>query len=53
MLVAKLDYLQLIVIKGSLANVGKKAKQLWYTVAARVSPPEVLPSDNSSSSSSE
>ena len=49
MLVAKLDYLQLIVIKGSLANVGKKAQQLWHAVSARVSPPDALPSDDDSS----
>lgn len=49
MLVAKLDYLQLIAIKGSLANVGKKAQQLWHAVSARVQPPEVLPSEDSSS----
>ena len=49
MLVAKLDYLQLIVIKGSLANVGKKAQQLLHAVSARVSPPDALPSDDDSS----
>ncbi len=49
MLVAKLDYLQLIVIKGSLANVGKKAQQLWHAVSTRVNPPDTLPSGKSSS----
>ena len=49
MLVAKLDYLQLIVIKGSLANVGKKAQQAWHAVTARLNPPDSLSLDNSSS----
>ena len=50
MLVAKLDYLQLIVIKGSLASVGKKAQQLWHGITARVNPPiDMASSENSSS----
>ncbi len=49
MLVAKLDYLQLIVIKGSLAGAGKKAQQLWHAVRARVNPPEAISSDDSGS----
>jgi hypothetical protein len=32
MLVAKLDYLQLVAIKGSLAYLGKRASQLWKGV---------------------
>ena len=48
MLVAKLDYLQLIVIKGSLANVGKKAQQAWHAVSTRLNPPDSLSSDSSS-----
>ena len=50
MLVAKLDYLQLIVIKGSLANIGKRARHFWQAVRARVHPPEGLSSDDSSGS---
>ena len=50
MLVAKLDYLQLIVIKGSLASIGKKAQQLWHGITARVNPPIDMSSSEDSSS---
>ena len=50
MLVAKLDYLQLVVIKGSLANIGKRARHFWQAVRARVNPPEGASSDDGSGS---
>lgn len=52
MLVAKLDYLQLIAIKGSLAKVGEKTQQLWHAVQSKVSPPDAASSDGSGSSKS-
>ena len=42
MLVAKLDYLQLLVIKGSLTYLGKQTSRLWRAIklSADTSMPE-------------
>ena len=36
MLVAKLDYLQLLVIKGSLTYLGKQTSRLWRAIKKSV-----------------